>query len=131
MSASIRYLGHAGFIVEYAGIRVLMDPWFYPAFLQSWFPYPDNRPLIDQVVGGRFDFLYISHTHEDHFDERLLHQLDRSITLLVPKYRSNALARKFKQLGFSNLVSLQHRQSHELAPGITATMYMDTSHKED
>ncbi|HST65928.1 MAG TPA: MBL fold metallo-hydrolase, partial [Mycobacteriales bacterium] len=68
---SVRYLGHAGFVVEAAGVRLLMDPWFYPAFLGSWFPYPDNRPLLPEVTGTSFDYLYVSHTHEDHFDERV------------------------------------------------------------
>jgi UDP-MurNAc hydroxylase len=131
MSTSIRYLGHAGFIVERPDVRLLMDPWFYPAFLQSWFPYPDNRDLLDLVVGQRFDYLYISHTHEDHFDERLLRQIDKSITLVVPRYRSDALVRRFRELGFERIIALDHRQTHELAPGLTATMYMDTSHKED
>jgi UDP-MurNAc hydroxylase len=131
MSTIIRYLGHAGFIVEHAAVRILIDPWFYPAFLQSWFPYPDNRGCLDQVAGQRFDYLYVSHTHEDHFDVRLLETLDRSTTVLVPKYRSNALLRRFKQLGFTHLVPLDHRQSHEIAPGLTATIFLDTSHKED
>jgi len=127
----IHYLGHAGFIVEHHGVRVLIDPWFYPAFLQSWFPYPDNRSLLNRVVGERFDYMYVSHGHEDHFDERLLHQLPKSVTLLVPKYRSNSLVRRFKALGFERIIALDHRQSHDLAPGFTATMYLDTSHKED
>jgi UDP-MurNAc hydroxylase len=49
-----------------------MDPWFGPAFLDSWFPFPDNRNLLDDVVGGQFDFLYVSPAHEDHFDHRPL-----------------------------------------------------------
>lgn len=127
----LTYLGHAGFIVETGDIRILMDPWFYPAFLQSWFPLPDNRPLLDQVLGGGFDYLYISHMHEDHFDRRLLEQLDRDVTVLVPKYRSKSLERALRALGFENQVLLVHHESHLLAPGVEATMILDTSHKED
>jgi UDP-MurNAc hydroxylase len=131
MRTAIRYLGHAGFMVEHAGLRVLMDPWFFPAFLGSWFPYPDNRALLGLVVDQPFDYLYVSHTHEDHFDERLLRSLDRSITLLLPKYRSSAMVRRFKALGFERVVALDHRQRYELAEGFAVTMYLDTSHKED
>jgi UDP-MurNAc hydroxylase len=127
----IDYLGHAGFIAEYAGTRVLIDPWFYPAFLASWFPYPDNRFLLDRVTGGKFDYLYVSHTHEDHFDPRLLEQLDRNITILCPAYRTKALQKQFTALGFKKIVALGHKQSHELAPGFTATVLLDTGHKED
>jgi UDP-MurNAc hydroxylase len=129
--SSIRYLGHAGFVVEHAGTRLLMDPWFYPAFLQSWFPYPDNRPLLGDVVGGKFDYLYVSHAHEDHFDTRLLEQLDRDIPVLVAKYRSKIMVKQFRELGFTNVIPLEHKESYTLADGFVATMYLDTSHKED
>lgn len=129
--SSIRYLGHAGFVVAHGGVRVLIDPWFFPAFLQSWFPYPDNRDLLGDVLGERFDCLYVSHAHEDHFDERLLTRLDRSTTVLVPRYRSKVMVRRFRELGFTDIIALDHQESRPLGPGITATMYLDTSHKED
>lgn len=128
---SVRYLGHAGFVVEHAGCRILMDPWFFPAFLDSWFPFPDNRDLLPEVLDGPFDYLYVSHAHEDHFDRRLLERLDTDVTVIVPKYRSKIMVKRFGELGFPNVVALEHRESLELAPGVTATMYLDTSHKED
>src|SRR4051812_21250383 len=127
----IDYLGHAGFVAEHAGTRVLIDPWFYPAFLASWFPYPDNRFLAGGVTGGRFDYLYVSHTHEDHFDRRLLEGLSRDVTVLCPAYRTKALQKQFAALGFTKIIPLAHRQSLELAPGFTATVLLDTGHKED
>ncbi|MGW2397858.1 MBL fold metallo-hydrolase [Kitasatospora sp. NPDC001664] len=127
----IRHLGHAGFVVEHAGLRILIDPWFHPAFLDAWFPYPDNRPLLPEVVGGRYDYLYVSHTHEDHFDERLLAQLSREVTVLVPRYRSQSLRRRLARMGFGQQVLLGHRESHRLGPDAVATAYLDTSHKED
>lgn len=131
MSAQVTYLGHAGFLVESAGTTVLMDPWFHSAFLHSWFPYPDNSAIQPILAGRTFDYLYISHTHEDHFDTRFLETLDRSVTILAPNYRSRSMQKRFQALGFANILPLDHRQSHELAPGFTATMLLDTSHKED
>ncbi|MCW2881870.1 MAG: hypothetical protein JWQ95_5970 [Sphaerisporangium sp.] len=128
---ALRYLGHAGFVAEHRGVRLLMDPWFHPAFLDSWFPYPDNRALLDVVLGERFDYLYISHAHEDHYDERLLRMLDKSITVIVPRYRSKIMVKRFTALGYENVVALGHKESYELTPGFTVTMYLDTSHKED
>jgi UDP-MurNAc hydroxylase len=130
-NGSITYLGHAGFIVEHQGCLVLMDPWFNSAFFASWFPYPDNRHVEQLVVGGRFDYLYVSHLHEDHFDVRTLEQLDRSIEVLVPDYRSNGMLRRLNDLGFTSTTVLGHLESTELAPGFKATMILDTSHKED
>ncbi|GII53519.1 putative Rieske 2Fe-2S iron-sulfur protein [Planotetraspora thailandica] len=128
---ALRYLGHAGFIASHRGVKLLIDPWFFPAFLHSWFPYPNNRDLLDTVRDERFDFLYISHAHEDHYDERLLRMLDRSITVIVPKYRSKIMVKRFSALGYENVVALGHKESYELTLGFTVTMYLDTSHKED
>lgn len=128
---TIKYLGHAGFVVEHRNTRLLLDPWFFPAFLESWFPYPDNRHLLDEVRTSRFDFLYVSHTHEDHFDRKVLACLDRNIKVLCPRYRSKALARYFRDAGFDNVVELGHQETVELPDGIVATMVLDTSHKED
>jgi UDP-MurNAc hydroxylase len=130
-SSRIEHLGHAGFVVHHRGKQVLIDPWFYPAFLASWFPYPDNRFLLDRVRGRRFDYLYISHSHEDHFDRRLLEALDKDVTVLCPAFRSKALAKKLHALGFEKVVPLGHKQSLDLAPGLRATVLLDTSHKED
>src|SRR5262245_28711118 len=127
----IEYLGHAGFIVEHAGVRVLMDPWFFPAFLGSWFPYPDNRFLLGRLTEARFDYLYISHLHEDHFDRRVLECLDKDIRVLCPAYRSRGLQRRLEALGFRDIVLLGHGQSAEIGSAGRATMFLDTSHKED
>ncbi|SOC41644.1 UDP-MurNAc hydroxylase [Rhizobium subbaraonis] len=126
----IRYLGHAGFAVEHAGLRVLIDPWFHSAFLQSWFPWPDNSSAR-KIAETKFDYLYVSHAHEDHFDRRFLETLDKTTTILAPNYRSRGMLRRFNELGFANVVPLDHRQSFELADNFTATMFLDTSHKED
>jgi UDP-MurNAc hydroxylase len=127
----LTYLGHAGFIVELGGSRILIDPWFFSAFLNSWFPYPDNRFLLESVLQQKFDYLYVSHLHEDHFDARFLGQFCKDVAVLLPNYRSKALGKKFASLGFRNLIPLGHRQSADLPGGVKVTMLLDTSHKED
>jgi UDP-MurNAc hydroxylase len=127
----LTHLGHAGFILEIGRTRILIDPWFFPAFLKSWFPYPDNRFLLDSVVHQNFDYLYISHLHEDHFDRKFLAQLSKDIAILLPNYRSKTFGKKLAAMGFRNLMPLGHQKSADLAGGIKATMLLDTSHKED
>ncbi|MEV4557003.1 MBL fold metallo-hydrolase [Kitasatospora sp. NPDC049285] len=127
----IRHLGHAGFTVEHGGLRLLIDPWFHPAFLGAWFPYPDNRALLPEVLAGAYDYLYVSHLHEDHFDARTLAGISRETAVLVPRFRSRALAGRLAALGFRNQIPLGHREQWRLGPDATATMLLDTSHKED
>jgi len=127
----LTYLGHAGFILDDGKTRVLLDPWFFPAFLQSWFPYPDNRFMLPSVLEGKFDFLYISHRHQDHFDAKLLNQLNKSVAVLCPQYRSRAVGKRLASMGFTNLIPLCHKQSKQLTESLKVTMLLDTSHKED
>ena len=71
----IKWIGHAGFIVEADRKCILIDPWFNPAFLGTWRPQPDNGWLEDEVAAGEYDYLYISHGHEDHDDKRFQSRL--------------------------------------------------------
>src|SRR5260370_31101165 len=127
----LTYLGHAGFVFGDGKTRVLLDPWFFPAFLHSWFPHPDNRFMLPSVLQGKFDFVYISHRHEDHFDEKLLNQLDRSVAVLCPQYRSRGVGKRLASMGFKNLIPLSHKQSKQVTDSLRVTMLLDTSHKED
>ncbi|KNC50691.1 uncharacterized protein AMSG_00849 [Thecamonas trahens ATCC 50062] len=124
------FLGQAGYIYSFENTRVLIDPWFFQAFT-SWFPSPNNRFLLDTVIESDFDFLFISHLHEDHFDRTVLPKLDKSITIVLPAYRSGGLEEELRELGFSSFIKLGHGESAELAPRLTATVYLDVSHKED
>ncbi|WP_250289969.1 Rieske 2Fe-2S domain-containing protein [Frankia sp. CiP1_Cm_nod1] len=129
--SSIDYIGHAGFVVRHDEFRLLIDPWFHPAFLESWFPFPDNGHLLERVAAGSYDALYVSHTHTDHFDRALLRMLPRSLPVLCAAFRSRDLLREMRGLGFSDITVLGHGESVPLRPGLQATMLLDTSHKED
>src|SRR5581483_10337000 len=118
----LEYIGHASFIVKINGVnRILIDPWFHSAFLGSWFPYPDNRHLENYVLNQDFEYLYISHTHEDHFDVEFLKKFKRKIKILCPDYRSGALKRKFNELGYDDFIMIGHRETYK-ADDFSATV---------
>ncbi|RYD70250.1 MAG: MBL fold metallo-hydrolase, partial [Verrucomicrobiaceae bacterium] len=127
----ITYIGHAGFAVDAGDISILIDPWFYAANLGSIFPYPDNSFVLPDVTRRKFDYLYISHAHTDHFDRRLLDQLDKDVTVLCPSFRSRELEVLMKGLGFSSLIKLGHLESLALSERLSVTMLLDSSAAED
>jgi UDP-MurNAc hydroxylase len=57
--------------------------------------------------------------------------LDKDVRVVLPRYRSKSLDRRVAALGFRDRVLLGHHESFEAAPGLTLTMLLDTSHKED
>ena len=131
---TITSLSHAGFIYEYDGLKILIDPWVYPAFAASWFPYPKNkRYILNTFARTQFDVLYISHTHEDHLDRRLLALLPNidTIQVLCADFTSGHLEKELRQLGFKHLSVLKHQQSIQLTSDLIATMILDVSFKED
>jgi UDP-MurNAc hydroxylase len=130
LKPGIQHLGHAGFKVSGAHGDLLMDPWFNPVFLEAWFPWPDNSVLKEHAYGN---WLYVSHHHEDHFDEKFLKNWEALpyARIIVPKFRSRRMERLWKKLGARNLYVLGHGEQLEIGTGVTVTMLLDPSHKED
>lgn len=56
-SAHLRFLGHAAFALDVAGLRVVLDP-HRPGALGGRFRLPE--------IVGPFDVLVVTHPHEDH-----------------------------------------------------------------
>ncbi len=60
----ICWLGHASFLIQLDKIRVLFDPIFENIpFYKRYSPTPYSLELL-----GDIDYVFISHTHYDHFD---------------------------------------------------------------
>ncbi|MGA0869099.1 MAG: MBL fold metallo-hydrolase, partial [Planctomycetota bacterium] len=100
-------IGHAGIFIETRQGTILCDPWFNPAFFGSWFVFPRNdqlpHPLRDEILHP--SFLYISHLHGDHFDEKWLSEnIPRHTPVLLPDFPTNELERRLRSLGFDTFV---------------------------
>ncbi|KAF9535722.1 beta-lactamase superfamily domain-containing protein [Crepidotus variabilis] len=79
------WLGHAGFLVQFAGIRILFDPIFAErASPVTWFGPKRYLPTCCQTKDlPKIDFVVISHNHYDHLDIECLKQ----VTLNSPEVR--------------------------------------------
>lgn len=83
---TLTWLGHATFLVQWAGKRVLTDPVFFNVSVvkrRHPLPFPDQNP----ARLTNLDVVFISHGHRDHLDERsvkLVHQANPNAQWLVP-----------------------------------------------
>src|SRR5262245_21317906 len=94
----ITFISHAALLIETDGITILSDPWWNgPSFGEQWWNYP--IPAVEQVMGRKIDYIYISHGHNDHLHVQTLQTRAREAVVLVSA--SNHLAELPRQLGFT------------------------------
>jgi diiron non-heme beta-hydroxylase-like protein/beta-lactamase family protein len=111
----IRYLGHAGALVEWNGISVLVDP-----LIPCGSAVPGEPRYSFSDLPARIDYVLITHAHDDHYELSSLLRLRHRIgCLVVPRasgllwdYSLKAVAQR---IGFKHVVELDAFDS--LAPG--------------
>lgn len=126
---SLKYLGHAGFILEYQSVKLVCDPWLSEsgAFLHSWHQFPPND-FIDKSSLYDADYLYISHRHFDHFDKEFLKDFPKSkVTVIIADFLSDTFFNEIKKLGFHKIVELNDWEKFTLKDDFTITMFKDQS----
>jgi UDP-MurNAc hydroxylase len=109
---SLRYIGHAGWSVKGRNFKALFDPWFNPygTFMNSWHQFPKNSHLLTDELISDLDFIYISHSHTDHYDEWTLKKIEKTTCILIPSFRDKTLQSKLKKLGFTNIREVQEKE---------------------
>jgi UDP-MurNAc hydroxylase len=123
-------IGHAGILIETDAGSILCDPWFVPAFFGSWFVFPRNDQLSDDLRERieHADYLYITHLHGDHHDEPWLREhLRRDIPILLPGYPTREQQRTLQRLGFTEFIRTVDGEEMELAPGLTIAIHTEVS----
>jgi UDP-MurNAc hydroxylase len=123
-------LGHAGILIRCAQANIVCDPWFVPAFLGSWFPFPRNDRLAPDVMAQVCspDYLYVSHLHGDHFDEPFLRErMSKSATVLLPEFPTSELRRRLTRLGFTDFVETRDGEEIELRDGLRVAIHVESS----
>lgn len=101
------YLGHAMWLVEAAGLRLLCDPLLGASHHCGVFEVVPSRDV--DAAALRADFILVSHRHPDHFDVESLDrlaQLDADAVVVTPDALVAAVATR---LGF--------RAVQQVAPG--------------
>lgn len=119
----IRFINHASFVCEHAGVRLISDPWLYgTAFNDGWelvCPSP-----IGAAELGELTHIWFSHEHPDHFSPRVLQDVPADkrpgVTVLYRKTRDGKVIGFCRKLGFQTL-ELADGEPVELGGGMRVT----------
>ena len=115
--AQVTYLGHACVLIEMGGARILMDPWLVgPCQANGWWHMP-AAAATPEALGG-VDYIMVSHVHDDHFHLPTLERLPRSATAIVPYGLNPWIADSFRDLGFAQVIEIDHEVPLGLPGGI-------------
>lgn len=92
-------------ILEGAHSKVLCDPWvtFDDQSVSGFYNFPRCGYTREAVAAIAPDFIYVTHTHPDHFDPPTLSVFDRDTPILVADYEHNFTARMAKAEGFTDV----------------------------
>jgi UDP-MurNAc hydroxylase len=106
MQTQLRFLGHNCFLIYNDETFLLIDPWLSNkgAFFGSWFQYPKNHHLRDEIIElskTKNGYVYFTHEHQDHFDLETLRLLSSDTTVIIPAYKDRFLSETIQENGFS------------------------------
>ena len=101
----VTYYLNAMLLLESSTTRVLCDPWvtFNNQSDSYFYNFPKSKLTKKDVAQLKPDFIYISHTHPDHFDPATLSLFSKSTPFLVAPYENNFTERSLKSLGYKNV----------------------------
>ena len=117
-------------LIETDDGSIVCDPWFLPQFFGSWFVFPRNDQLDDQLLRRVCapDFLFISHIHADHLDEQWLREnMDKDVNVLLPDFPTSELERTLRDLGFQRFIRTSDQQELALSGNLVVAIHTETS----
>jgi UDP-MurNAc hydroxylase len=85
--------------------RVLCDPWvtFNEESVCDFYNFPPTRLTREAVAAIAPDFIYITHSHPDHFDPATLALFERRTPILIAKFDNPFFEKAIRRLGFTDV----------------------------
>ena len=122
----ITYYNHASININSSrGFSLITDPWIYgPIYGGSMWQFPVCQ--IDTKKYFKKDGIYISHIHPDHYCKNTLKRFPKTLPVYIRKYESMIpLKENLKELGFKNIIEVEHRQRIKIDEDFYITLVHD------
>lgn len=125
--SNFQFWGHNCFSISGKNTNLIIDPWFSEsgAFYSSWFQYPKNhkfkKNVIELLIQSKKNYVFISHEHQDHYDEKFLRLVPKDTSIIIPNYMDKNFRNKVLNL-FDNVIELDQNKKYELDNEITISL---------
>ena len=115
----VTFIGHACFIIEHDGVRVICDPWLEGSvFNKGWqllspaaISYEDFKTI---------DYIWFSHEHPDHFHppslSKIPEQARKNISVLFQETKDKRVLKHCEKMGFKAVHELKKENYLALTP---------------
>ena len=102
----INYIANASIFIKGKNTKVLFDPWItFDNYSDSnYYNFPENKYSREAIADLKPDFIYISHSHPDHFDEITLNLFDKDTPIIIADFKNAYLKRNLNSIGFHNIL---------------------------
>ena len=118
--AAIEFVNHASFVLEFAGTRIINDPWLFgTAFNDGWSLLCDRGFDLERF--REIDYIWLSHEHPDHFSPAVLKSVPEAIrrntTVLFQETKDRKIINFCAEIGFKTR-ELRHLERVGLENGL-------------
>jgi L-ascorbate metabolism protein UlaG (beta-lactamase superfamily) len=115
----IRFVNHSGFIVEYKGKKIMVDPWLEGmVFLNAWKQHSPTLFTYEEFAD--IDYIRFSHEHPDHFYppnlKKISPQHKSKITILFQDTIDKRVADYCANAGFKSVIELKKNTFLDILP---------------
>ena len=119
---------------EFSKNIIYCDPWVGTTKDNGWVSYPIDEKSIKNL--NKPDYIYISHLHCDHFDEKTLRRIKKKKQKVIIKdYRIKTLKKKLEKAGLKEILELKPWKKYtinkEFEVAIIPQISSNSSEKEE
>ena len=111
----IKYFTNSMVLISGKNLSILCDPWitFNETSNTNLYNFPETKFSKEEIASIKPDYIYITHTHADHFDKITLNLFDKNTPVLCADYKNNFTEKNLKALGFNNVIVCKNDESYK------------------
>ena len=111
----ITHFSNSFIAAKFRKTSIFCDPWIGKTKDNGWSSYPLDNTSFKKLKIKKPDYIYVSHLHCDHFDEKTLLKLKKKEQkIIIKNFKNKILKKKLILLGFKNIIELEAWKNYKI-----------------